>query len=125
MGDISFSYEAWNKKTDILLQQPGNTLGFVAINNSLDVGDMPTVRARQRDRLIRETESGVIGLIAGGLEWLRQRGLSAAEVQNKVKVYKQNNLEHSETIVLRGVQDSVQTISNPRALNISDTLVVG
>jgi len=84
---------------------------------------MQTVRSRQRDTLIRETEDGVIGLIAGGLEWLRQRGLSASEVENKVKVYKQNNLDRH--LVLKGAQREIREIANPKSLKLADTIVIG
>ena len=120
---ITFSYELWDNKTDMLLERAGNQLGYTAILTSLNVGDMQTVRSRQRDTLIRETEDGVIGLIAGGLEWLRQRGLSASEVENKVKVYKQNNLDRH--LVLKGAQREIREIANPKSLKLADTIVIG
>ena len=67
----------------------------------------------------------LIWTIAVGLEWLRFRGLSAAEVQNKVKVYKQNNLDKRETAVLKGVQRQIRDYSNPKARKLADTVVIG
>ena len=125
MADIKFEYNPWDNKTDMLLVRPGNKLGYSAIIASINVGDMPSVRRRQRDTLIRETEDGVIGLIIGGLEWLRQRGLSAAEVENKVRVYKTKNLEQRETAVLKSVQRDIREISNPKDLKLADTVVIG
>ena len=124
---VTFDYDDWNDNTDLLLAEPGSLMGFAAINTALDVGDMPTVRQRQRATLIRETEDGVIGLIAGGLEWLRSRGLSAAEVENKVRVYKANNLAHADQVQLavRANRQAVELISNPRDWQLEDTVVIG
>lgn len=124
---IEFDYDNWDKSKDKMLERPGNMLGYTAIICSLEVGDMQTVRARQRNQLIRETEAGVIGLIAGGLEWLRKRGLSAAEVQNKVKVYKTNNQSTADQVVLRqmDVRKAVNEYSNPTQKKLRDTIVIG
>lgn len=125
MGTITFDYDTWDKRKDLLLHRPGNSLGYTAILTSLQVGDMLTVRKRKEDTLIRECEEGVIGLIAGGLEWLRQRGYSAEEVQNKVKAYKQGNLDRQDQTALQDVQEEIQEISNPNARRLADTVVIG
>jgi len=54
---------------------------------------------------------------------LRQRGLSASEVENKVKVYKQNNLDRH--LVLKGAQREIREIANPKSLKLADTIVIG
>jgi len=127
MASIEFDYNSWDKSKDKLLERPGSMMGYTAILCSLEVGDMQTVRGRQRDQLIRETENGVIGLIAGGLEWLRKRGYDSASVQNKVRVYINNNQEKATQKVLRGkfVLEATENISNPRDRKLKDTIVIG
>jgi len=127
MADIKFPYDEWDDSKDKLLERPGSMLGYTAILCSLEVGDTQTIRARQRDQLIRETENGVIGLIAGGLEWLRKRGYSVAEVENKVRVYKANNQGRTSQVSLRerSVLEAVEGISNPRDRKLKDTIVIG
>ena len=127
MANIIFDFDPWDDKKDILLHRPGNTLGFTAILTSLEVGDMLTVKKRKEDALIRETEEGVVGLIAGGLEWLRKRGYSAEEVQNKVKAYKQGNLDRRDQTALKDkkVLEAVEEISNPRARKLAEKVVIG
>ena len=122
---ITFDYEEWNGTKDILLNRPGSKMGYAAIQTSLLVGDTPTIRGRRRDKLIKETEEGVIGLIAGGLEWMRQRGYSAEQVENMVRVCKIKNLEQSSHAAIKNVQANVQQVSNPRSLNLSDAVVIG
>jgi len=130
MGQITLDFDLWDKTKDTLLQRPGNYLGYTAILVGLDVGDMPTVRARERDVLIRECEEGALQLVAGGLEWLRSRGYSAQDIQSKIKSYKNNN-KHVHTFgddeVLRDKQvlKAINLISDPNVLGLEETVVIG
>lgn len=123
MEKLQFDYEDWTVK-DKTLDRPGNVLGYTAIITSLDVGDTPTVRGRQQDALLRETEAGVIGLLAGAIEWLRWRGYSAATVQSKVNAYKRGNRETPSQRILKEAQEEIEGISNPRRRKLG-TVVIG
>lgn len=124
---IMFDYDDWDDTEDLLLERPGSEIGYAAIVASLDVGDMPTVRQRQNDRLIKETEEGVVGLIAGGLEWFRSRGVTAAQLENKVRVYKLNNLGRKSQVTLaaKETRKAMQHISNPRKRTLDPEKVIG
>ena len=115
MSTVNLKYDTWNDHTDKLLERPGSMLGYVAIKNGLDVGDTPTIRGRKRDDLIHGTEDGVIGLIAGGLEWLRKRGLTASEVENLVQAYISNNQQSYRELFLREKKHirATQLVSSP------------
>lgn len=127
MADINISFDSWDDTKDILLYRPGSKLGFAAIYNALEVGDMATIKKRREDSLIRESEDGVIGLVAGGIEWLRSRGYSAEDVQSKLRAYKQGNLDRQDQTVLQNkeVRKAITEISNPRNLTLSDKVVLG
>jgi len=130
MGQITLDFDLWDKTKDTLLQRPGNYLGYTAILVGLDVGDMPTVRARERDVLIKECEEGALQLVVGGLEWLRSRGYSARDIQSKVKSFKDND-KHVHTFgdaeVLRGKQvlKAINLLSDPNVLGLEETVVIG
>jgi len=127
MAEIKFDYNPWDDNTDILLHRPGSDLGYTAILTSLEVGDMSSVKKRKDDRLIKETEEGAVALLAGSLEWLRSRGYSAEQVQSKVKAYKQDNLDRRDQTVLKDktVLKAINDYSNPKALTLADTVVIG
>ncbi len=127
MGTITFDYDDWDDTRDKLLHRPGNILGYTAILTSFDVGDMISIRKRKKDKLIRETEQGVIELLAGGLEWMRKRGYSAADIQNKVQVFKQGNQDIPNEILLseKPVLDAVSELSNPLNLPLAESVVIG
>lgn len=127
MGTITFDYNDWDNKKDLLLHRPGNELGFTAILTSMEVGDMSSIKKRKRDTLIRETEEGVIGLISGGLEWLRKRGYSAENVQSKVRAYKIGNNDRQNQTAYRNVKvlEAIHEISNPTDRKLADTVVIG
>ena len=127
MDTLVIEYNEWEDDEDIMLHRPGSPMGYAAIRGSIDVGDVPAGFKRRNDTLIRECESGVVGLVAGGIEWLRSRGYSAQEVQSKLRAYKRENLERLDQTVLRdkNVLKSVENISNPRGRKIKDTLVIG
>lgn len=86
---------------------------------------MSTVRKRKDDELIRETEDGVVGLIAGGIERLRKRGYSVAEVQSKVRAYKQDNLDRIDQTAIKEASEQMEEISNPADKTLSDKVVIG
>jgi len=124
---LQLDYDSWDTTKDIRLERPGNALGYEAIRGSIDVGDMPSKRRRDSDKLIGPTIDGVIGLLAGGVEWLRHYGFSAAEVQGKVRAYKAGNLSTAQMQALRIKPESVEDISDPKGrLRYRDkTLVIG
>lgn len=127
MGIITFDYDDWDDTKDKLLHRPGNVLGYTAILTSFDVGDMSSIRKRKKDKLIRETEQGVLELIAGGLEWMRKRGYSAEDIQSKVRAYKQGNRDIPDEILLseKPVLDAVNKIANPRNRKLAESVVIG
>lgn len=127
MGTISFDYDDWDDSKDKLLNRPGNVLGYTAILTSLEVGETESIRKRKSDKLIRETEQGVIELVAGGLEWLRKRGYSAEAVQSKVRVFKNGNRDAGNEALLstKVVRDAVEQISNPLKRRLAESVVIG
>lgn len=126
MGTITFDFDVWDDEKDILLHRPGNDQGYAAIQASLEVGDMVNIRARQRNDLIRTTEAGVVGLVAGGLEWLRQRGYSAEAIQSKVRAFKQANLDRLDqsTMKERQILKAIYNVSNPKSRKYSESLIL-
>ena len=123
---ISFSFEPWDDTKDRLFYRSGSPLGFTAIQSGLEVGEAESIRKRRKDALIWNTEQGVIGLVAGGLEWLRKRGYSAETVQSRVKVYKEANRDPEREILLRTkvVLDAVEQISNSKSRKLESTVVL-
>jgi len=124
MGKIEFDYDGWNVIRDIKPERPGNTLGYAAILTGMEIGDTQTVRGRQREVLLRETEAGVIGLLFGAIEWLRWRGYSAEAVQSKVLACKRRNYDDQRQKRLQEVQENVEEPSNPRRLKLSESVVI-
>ncbi len=122
---LVFDYEPWDISKDVRLARAGNVLGFTAILTSMEIGEMSSVRARKQDTLIRETEIGVIGLLAGAIEWLRWREYTPEEVQSKVRAFKNGNLESNEQAVLKGAQIPIEEISNPRRRKLDTKVLIG
>jgi len=128
MGDvIQFDYKIWDNKKDYLLDRPGNNIAYAVLLNSVDVGDMLTIKKRKEDTLIKEAEEGVVELLAAAIEFLRWRGYSAEEVQSKVKAFKQANHDRRDQQALRDtlVLQAIHEYSNPNDLKVVDTVVVG
>jgi len=124
---IELDFEKWDDTKDYPLTRPGNNIGYAAILCSIDVGDMSSVRRRQRDVLINEAEKGAVALLAGSLEWLRWRGYSAADVQSKVRAYIQGNKDTQDQQVFRDKQvlKAINEISNPKARKLKAGTYVG
>ena len=86
MPDIKFKYDDWDPKKDVPLFRPGTELGYSLIRDGHRVSRAPT-----RGQGGKVERDGVIGLLAGALEWLRQYGLTAEEVQEAVLSFEKNN----------------------------------
>ena len=82
---ISFDWEMWDIDKEILMHEPGSDLGFSAIQAGLNPGYAPNRKIANRDSSIGPMIDGVIGLLAGSMDWLRSYGLSAEEVQSRVR----------------------------------------
>lgn len=113
MTTISFDYEVWDKQ-DVQLYRPGSPLGFTTIHNSIDIGRATTVRQGAADSTIGPSLDGVVGVLAGSLEYLREYGLSASDVQSRVLSFMANNRSSAvqiEALSLR--QANVFDVSDP------------
>lgn len=110
---LEFDWEAWDASKDVQLDRPGNIQGLTAIQLGTDIGDAPDKDRRERDQDLKAAIDGVIGLLAGSLQWLRYYGFSAAEVQNKVKAYKLNNLASPEKVRELAEWRAITEYSNP------------
>lgn len=108
MATIQFDYNDWNDKDDILLERPGSELGFGVVNAGLPIDKAPTVRQGERNPSIGPAIDGVIGLLAGSLEWLRWYGLNASDVQARVKAYKRR---HTDSAVQKKLLDEYRAIT--------------
>lgn len=103
MSNITFDYKPWDGKVDFQLFQPGNALGFSVINSSLDLD----FDLRYKDVTVKEAVDGVIELLAGSLEWLREFGMSADEVTQRVKAFERKN---RDTVNARALKDEYKAI---------------
>ena len=112
MASVSFPYEEWDITKDVLLENPGTPVGLAAIKSELKLG-LPVVMTKQTEsRAVREAEEGVIQLVAGGLEWLRWRGLTKEEVQNRVRAFKISGTGSAHQRALRAAQESQDKIAD-------------
>ena len=59
--------------------------GVGAITNGLDLGHAPTRKQENQDDLIGGVEAQVLDLVVSGIEWLRRRGFSPAEVEQRFR----------------------------------------
>ena len=113
---ISFAYEPWDLANDVPLNRPGNVIAFGAIKHGYEIGHRVSKKAERTDALIGLVENGVIELIAGGLEYLRRRGLPAAEVEQRVRGYLHTAHGTRKHNILKDarIDTHVLAISDPR-----------
>ena len=122
MAKIEFDYEAWDNKKDVPLERPGNTIGYSAIHDNVYPGYVASTRDRdRRDSFTAPTIEGVIGLLAGALEWCRQYKLSAKEVESKVKAYMRDNRGSNESEFWKTVQKELYDLSDEKSPKNYDT----
>ena len=98
--ELKFPFEAWDPRIDVALERPGSVAGLTAVHADVNITDLregstiPTVDLRDRNPGQSGVIDGVIGLLAGSLEWLRYNGFSVEDIQSKVRSY---NIRHRET----------------------------
>ena len=116
MTTISFDYEPWTRE-DVQLYRPGSPLGFTTIHNSIDIGEATTVRQGAADSTIGPSLDGVVGVLAGALEYLREYGLSVSDVQSRVMSFMVNNRSSAVQIEALSLRDKgVFEVSDPMNL---------
>lgn len=113
MSKIEFDYNPWDRKSDVALENPGQAIGFAAVNSGLFPGRAPTVRQGAADATIGPTIQAVIELLAGSLEWCREYGLSAQEVQSKVRAFMENNRGSRNQQLMKAAGRDIYGISDP------------
>ena len=127
MAQISFDYNEWTRN-DVLLERPGTPIGYAVLNASLPVGKAPTKKQGLADSLIGPSLDGVVSLLAGSLEWLREYGLTATEVESKVKAFKAKNLGSQSQVALKFArQRNIEDIADAQNLErrLDKTKVLG
>lgn len=116
MTMISFDYESWSKR-DVQLFRPGSPLGFTTVHNSVDIGRAPTERQGAADSTIGPSLDGVVGILAGALEYLREYGLSASDVQSRVDSFMANNRSSAVQNSFKAARlKNIFEVSDPRNL---------
>ena len=115
MTQVSFDYDRWDDSKDLLLEEPGNTLGYAAINSSLELRRYGENTELDRTDL-QDVVEGVVGLVAGGIEWLRWFGFTTEEVQARVNAVKRKLTESPYQQVIKGALRPIREIAD--AVNI-------
>ena len=87
MVQLNLDYNDWDDSVDVQLERPGTTLGFAIIQGSLDIGKAQSPGQSAAAPDLGPSIDAVIQLIAGGIEWCREYGLTAAQVENKFRSY--------------------------------------
>ena len=114
MNTVKFDFDAWDDSKDLLLDRPGNALAFSIVNAGLDVGDTPEKGLRATDSTIGPTLDGVIGMLAGSLEWLRKFGMTPEELESKVRAFKKSKNGAVAQEFLLEEYRAITDISDPR-----------
>ena len=113
MTIINFDYNDWNNRRDQLLEYPGSSLGFSAINQGIKIGETLPAHNAVRSEQVQPVVEDVIELLAGSLQWLRWYGIDAEDLQRRVRF-----------ALIRGVASTRQKnrLANIRAItDIADT----
>ena len=87
MTELRIPFEPWDRDNDVPLHRPGTDYGFGMVNSGVQPGHGLTRREDDRDQKSGDAIDGVIGLLAGCTEWLREYGFTAEEVQSRVRAY--------------------------------------
>lgn len=113
MAKIEFDYNPWDPKTDVMLDRPGSPLGWGMVQSGTRVS--PTLRHnKRRPGGSHQAVADVVGLLAGCLEWLREHGMTATELQQAVNSYKINNRDTAVQKV-RQTNERNRTLSDAQA----------
>jgi hypothetical protein len=112
MTEVKFDYNPWDRKVDYQLFRPGTVLGFTTFNTSLDLD----FKLKDTDKTVAAAVDGVIQTLAGSLEWLREFGLSPAEVQRRVRSFERKNRDSETTRKLFAEHKAIHEISTREKL---------
>lgn len=96
MASVSFGYEPWDDQKDLLLKDPGNSTAFDVMNAGVKIGQRTTLQSAESENQSGRVLDGMLGMVAGALEWLRWYGYSIAEVESRVRVAKANSLGRND-----------------------------
>jgi hypothetical protein len=110
---ITFDYADWDNRRDIALLGPGSQAGYATLNGALKIGKAPTVRQGRRSPHIGPLIDGVIGTLAGALEWCREYGLGPEDVRSRVTAYMANNRSSPRQVSLLASASAVTPIADP------------
>ena len=115
MTTVEFDFNLWDDRTDVPLTKAGTQLGYAAINGPIRLKTTDNARRDRRTATTQGLIDGAVELVAGALEWLRSEGLTADEVQAKVKVFKVNNRASTGPAGVAVLKSqSARNISDPR-----------
>ena len=103
---VQLDYDVWNSRDDVLSEFPLTELAIATVQSGLDVGHYNTAKEERLDPTMGPAERGVVAMLASSLEWLRKRGLSAREVEQRVRVYVRENRDKPVQRVLRAAYES-------------------
>ena len=81
---LSFKYEPWNYKEDLVMEKPGNSFSVAVLRQSLDIHHKETLKEERRDPTAKPAVDGIVHLLAASIEWLREYGLTKEDVENRV-----------------------------------------
>ncbi len=112
MTTVSFPYEKWNDFKDILLEHPGGTEGFAAVNAMLELR-LPSGNDLSRSSIgpmVQEVEE----LLAGCLEWLRFFGSSPEDVQSRVAAAKIRKTSSQKSQEMKNARKAIMDTSDPQ-----------
>ena len=125
MTSLNVEFNPWDKRKDILLFRPGNSLGYGAIQTGFHPGGAPD--NTHRDAVdITETVNGVIGVVAGGIEWLRKYGITPEVLEQRIHAYIVTNRGASpESLLLARLQRTLEDQSDVLGNASIGTTVIG
>lgn len=106
---ISFPYDPWDPRKDILPERPGSPLAYSAVIT----GHFPDAPKGGPEREM--VLDAITKTIAGALELLRSAGIPAAEIQNRVKSFLREADSHKHQ-VLRKANSRTREVSDPENL---------
>lgn len=93
MTNLVFPYDSWNPSKDLRPYGAATGRAFATVDAALDIGDVPANKNPKHDKTVGPTIDEVCVLLMECVEWLRERGLSAAEVQSKFNRHKKEQSE--------------------------------
>ena len=117
MTNLSLPFEGWDERKDIRPEQASTHRAFGIVNGALDLGRVPNGVKPSLDKSIGPAVEEVLALLMETVEWLRERGLSATEIQQGFNRQKRRVLTENRKLKYSTLErDAIELPSNPRNL---------